>query len=32
VHRVQIVMPAYVKSDITDAAKVAISKMRGQFR
>ena len=32
VHRVQIVMPAYVQSDITDAAKVAISKMRGQFR
>ena len=32
VHRVQIVMPSYVKSDIADAAKVAISKMRGQFR
>jgi hypothetical protein len=32
VHRVQIVMPAFVQSDITDAAKVAISKMRGQFR
>ena len=32
VHRVQIVMPSYVQSDIADAAKVAISKMRGQFR
>ena len=32
IHRVQIVMPAFVKSDIADAAKVAISKMRGQFR
>ena len=29
---VTIVMPAYVQSDIADAAKVAISKMRGQFR
>ena len=29
---ISIRMPAYVQSDITDAAKVAISKMRGQFR
>ena len=32
IHRVQIVMPAYVQSDIADAAKAAIAKMRGQFR
>jgi len=31
-HHVRIVMPAFVQSDITDAAKVAIAKMRGQFR
>jgi HK97 family phage prohead protease len=32
VHRVQILMPKFVQSDITCVAKTIIAKMRGQFR
>ena len=32
VHRVQILMPKFVQSDIACSAKTAVAKMRGQFR
>ena len=31
-HSVRIVMPAFVQSDVADAARTTIAKMRGQFR